>query len=106
MRVLFLQNIPSPYRVKFFSLLGNLVDLTVLYELRNASDRDDSWKAEGVEITYKEVFLNTKRIISDGGIGIDVLSYLTRDYDFIIVGTHGTPTSKLAMFYMQQAYLQ
>lgn len=101
MRVLFLQNIPSPYRVKFFSLLGNLVDLTVLYELRNASNRDDSWKAEEVEITYKEVFLNTKRIISDGGIGIDVLSYLTRDYDFIIVGTHGTPTSKLAMFYMR-----
>ena len=84
MKVLFLANIPSPYRVKFFSLLGNLVDLTVLYELHNASDRDAYWKAERVEITYKEVFLNTIRLISDGGIGLNVLSYLTRDYDCFI----------------------
>ena len=33
MRVLFLTNIPSPYRVDFFGELGKLVDLTVLYEL-------------------------------------------------------------------------
>ena len=101
MKVLFLTNIPAPYRVKFFSELGNLVDLTVLYELHNASNRDSSWKAEDVELTYKEVFLNGIQVVADGSISFDVFSYLNDEYDFIIIGTHGTPTAKLAMFYMR-----
>ena len=40
MRVLFMVNIPSPYRVDFFDELGKLCDLTVLYERKNASDRE------------------------------------------------------------------
>ena len=46
MKVLFLTNLPSPYRVKFFSELGNLCELTVLYERKSASDRDDKWKVK------------------------------------------------------------
>lgn len=94
-------NIPSPYRVKFFSQLGKLVDLTVLYELHNASNRDGSWKAEDVEPSYNEVFLKGIQVISDGSISFDVFSYLNDEYDFIVIGTHGTPTAKLAMFYMR-----
>lgn len=32
MKVLFMVNIPSPYRVDFFDELGKLCDLTVVYE--------------------------------------------------------------------------
>lgn len=101
MKILFLTNIPSPYRVEFFSKLGKRVDLTVIYELRNASNRDPSWKAICKEITYKEIYLESTRVISDGGISTKVFSYLNGDYDFIIVGTHGTPTAKLAILYMR-----
>lgn len=101
MKILFLTNIPSPYRVKFFSQLGKLVDLTVLYELHNASNRDSSWKAEDVELTYKEVFLKSIKVTADGSISFDVFSYLNDEYDFIVIGTHGTPTAKLAIFYMR-----
>lgn len=101
MKILYMTNIPSPYRVKFFSQLGKLVDLTVLYELHNASNRDGSWKAEDVEPSYNEVFLKGIQVISDGSISFDVFSYLNDEYDFIVIGTHGTPTAKLAMFYMR-----
>lgn len=101
MKILFLTNIPSPYRVEFFSKLGKRVDLTVIYELKTASNRDPSWKAICKEITYKEIYLESTRVISDGGISTKVFSYLNGDYDFIIVGTHGTPTAKLAILYMR-----
>ena len=101
MKILFLTNIPSPYRVEFFSKLGKRVDLTVIYELKTASDRDSSWSVIGTEITYKEIYLESTRVISDGGISTKVFSYLNGDYDFIIVGTHGTPTAKLAILYMR-----
>lgn len=100
MKVLFLTNIPSPYRVEFFSLLGKQCDLTVIYELKYATNRDKKWKVD-VKKTYKEIFLNAKRILADGGFSFNVLKYLNKKYDFIIVGTHGTPIAKLAMIYMR-----
>lgn len=100
MKILFLTNIPSPYRVEFFSLLGEKCDLTVIYELKYATNRDKNWKTD-VKKTYKEIFLDAKRIISDGGFSFQILKYLNKEYDFIIVGTHGTPIAKLAMIYMR-----
>ena len=100
MKVLFLTNIPAPYRVEFFSLLGEKCNLTVIYELEYATNRDKNWKVD-VKKTYKEIFLNAKRVLADGGFSFKVLKYLTKEYDFIIVGTHGTPIAKLAMIYMR-----
>lgn len=100
MKVLFLTNIPAPYRVEFFDELGKYCDLTVLYELKAASDRDASWRAGG-KGHFRAVYLSTLQTISDGGISLQVLSYLKRSYDVIVVGTHGTPTAKLAMLYMR-----
>ena len=41
-KVLFIVNIPSPYRVSFFNELGKYCDLTVLFEKR-ASDDANEW---------------------------------------------------------------
>ena len=43
-KVLFVTNIPSPYRVDFFNLLGLYCDLTVFFETNSSTERDDSWK--------------------------------------------------------------
>lgn len=102
MRVLFLTNIPAPYRVEFFEQLGKKCDLTVLYELHNATNRNAKW-GDGSEhtLTYREVFLHCYRTIYDGGIAPNVFGFLSGEYDIIIVGTHGTPTAKMAMLYMR-----
>jgi len=42
-KVLYLANIPSPYRVDFFNELGQQIDLTVIFERETASDRDENW---------------------------------------------------------------
>ena len=50
LKILFLVNIPSPYRNDFFNELGKKCDLTVLFEKRIADDR--KWQFEQ-SINYK-----------------------------------------------------
>ena len=54
MKVLFLTNIPSPYRVDFFNELGKLCELTVLFEREKATDRE--WDSNN-NINYEAIYL-------------------------------------------------
>ena len=45
-RVLFLANVPSPYRVAFFDEMSRLCQLTVLYQLHASAERDKKWTAQ------------------------------------------------------------
>ena len=46
LRVLITTNIPAPYMIGYLSELGKKTDLTVLFEVRRAKDRDASWYGE------------------------------------------------------------
>ena len=59
MKVLFVTNLPSPYRVDFFNELGKKVDLTVCYERRNSSERDEKW-VNNSHRSYKEKYIISK----------------------------------------------
>ena len=67
LKVLYLTNIPSPYRVDFFNELGKQCDLTVLYERKAATDRDSSWSGDGAT-TFTEVFLPGIRTKADAAL--------------------------------------
>jgi hypothetical protein len=43
MKLLFITNVPSPYRVNFFNELGKLCGLTVLFQKKTSDTRDKSW---------------------------------------------------------------
>ncbi|MBE3128421.1 MAG: hypothetical protein IMZ60_01950, partial [Actinobacteria bacterium] len=60
LKVLFITNIPSPYRVDFFNELGKICDLTVLFERQNASDRETTWLSNK-RINFKEEYLKGKK---------------------------------------------
>ena len=93
MKVLILTNVPSPYRVWFFSELGLLCDLTVLYESAVAGPgRNRLWRGESNH-SYREIVLEGRR---------DVLQHLSREYDCIIIGQYSTPTARLAISYMRR----
>ncbi|MDD4566101.1 MAG: glycosyltransferase family 4 protein [Eubacteriales bacterium] len=101
MRVLYLTNVPSPYRIDFFNEMGKSCDLTVIYERASASDRDPGWTGSN-EGTYKEIFLKGVGIRNDDAFSFEIIKYLSRrKFDFIIVGGYATPTAMLAILWMR-----
>ena len=102
MNVLYVTNLPAPYRVDFFNELGKQVNLTVLYERKTASDRDIRWKGESAQ-TFREVFLNGARVGAASGASHKVLSYIKdTSYDIRIMGGYASPTAMLAIRYMKR----
>lgn len=100
MKVLWLANIPSPYSVDFFNELGKLCDLTVLFELKAAKDRDSSWMTFNFQ-TFYGVFLKGIQYADDKALCPGVITYLDNKYDMIVASTMPTLTGMMAIFYMQ-----
>ncbi len=97
MKVLFLTNIPSPYRVDFFNELGKRIELTVLFERKHANGREESWLSKKNN-NYKAVFLRGISIRSDSALCFSVLKWIKKNkFDLIVVGGYGTLTGILAI---------
>ncbi len=101
MKVLFLTNVPSPYRVEFFNELGKYCELTVLFEKNTSEERDASWSNYTFE-NFKGIFLKGKSYKTDGAICFGVLKYLKRRaFDHIVVTNFSSPTGMLAIEFMR-----
>lgn len=100
MRILWLTNIPSPYRVKFFNELGKRCDLTVLFERYVSSERDDSWRNFNAE-NFLPVFMSGKSVGVAEAFCPSVIKYLNKSYDHIVVTNFSDPTGILAVIMLK-----
>lgn len=100
MKVLWLTNLPSPYRVAFFNELGKLCDLTVLFERQSSDERNDSWKNYEFN-NFKSVFLKGINAGPSTALCLEVVKYLSKNYNRIIVHDFSTPTGILAINYLK-----
>lgn len=99
MKVLFLTNVPSPYRVEFFNQLGRECDLTVLYQKGVSSERDRKWKGV-IGNHYKSVFMKGKSTGVDNAFCPEVIGYLKdKSFDVRIICGIASPTEMLAITY-------
>ena len=103
MKVLYITNAPSPYRVDLFEELGKLCDLDVTFELLPSEivHRDASW----YHTDYKNfhVIQLKKTKICSRYICLDIVNVIKNNsYDIIVVGVYSTLTSILAMTYMKR----
>ena len=100
--VLFLTNYPSPYRVHFFDELGKYMDVTVLYSDRveDMKHRNADWFEEG-EHGFRAVRLTPKVRVGRRYLCFDVLPWLKKQYDAIVVCGYSSPTAVLAMAYLR-----
>lgn len=92
MRILWITNIPSPYRVDFFNELGKQCDLTVVCETRGEADRDTSWlnfDAANFALSF----------ISEGA---DLKSFLSGGYDINILTNYYTGVGMKAIAYLKR----
>lgn len=99
-KVLFVVNIPSPYRIDFFNELGRYCDLTVAFEGMTASDRDIKWKGAAAK-SFHAVYLNGIRITSERFFCPNVIHLLRKKWDRIFLGGYSTPTLMLAIEYLR-----
>lgn len=100
MKVLFLTNIPSPYRVDFFNELGKSCQLRVLFERGQSDERDESWTDYQFR-NFEGIVLNGRKTAVDGAFSMKVISYLKEQYDWIVVCNAMSPTGLLATLYMR-----
>lgn len=100
-RILFLTNFPSPYRVHFFDELGKYMDVTVLYSERveDIRDRDAKWFEDG-QGGFHPVQLKGFHLGQESLCG-DVIAWLKKPYDAILIGGYSSPTAMLAMAYLR-----
>ncbi|MGC9796910.1 hypothetical protein MNL76_07620 [Fervidobacterium riparium] len=100
MKVLFITNVPSPYRVDFFEELGKNVDLTVVFERTHAKDREKIWHKLNFK-NFKAYFLNGIRAGVDSSLSFKILKFINQDFDIIVLGGYSTPTSILSELYLR-----
>lgn len=101
LKVLYLVNIPSPYRVAYFNELGKLCNLTVLFERKSSEEREETWHDYNFE-NFKGVFLKGINYKKNQAISVEFLKYINKkDYDHIIVGGYATPTGALLINYLK-----
>lgn len=97
MNILWITNIPSPYRVDFFNELGKYCKLTVIFEKKTSTERDDSWKNYSVN-TFKAIFLSGRSVGVAEAFCLDIVKYLKKNiYDYIFVTNFSDPTGILAI---------
>lgn len=100
MKILFLTNIPSPYRVDFFNELGKQWDLTVVFEGKTATDRNENWKNKD-NFKFNTIFLKGIRIKADQFLCLNVIKVLKKKWDKIVICGYSSPTTMLAIQYLK-----
>ena len=101
MKVLYLTNIPSPYRVAYFNELGKKCDLTVIFEKDSSTERDESWKKYVFE-EFRGIILTGISVRTDAAFCPNIISYLRRNqYDHIIITNIASPTGILAVAWLK-----
>ncbi|MGU8826012.1 glycosyltransferase family 4 protein [Clostridium perfringens] len=100
MKITFLSNIPSPYRIDFFNELGKYISLKVIFEAERNYDLNKKW--------YKDIFDNfeciflKKGAIEEKKINWKILKYLNkRNQDLIVVTNYSYFTELLALLYIK-----
>lgn len=96
-KVTFVTNIPSPYRLEFFDQLGQLVDLTVIFEAERNYALNEKWYTDKIR-TFKAIFLK-KGAIEERKINWKILKYISRKQDVLIFTNYSCFTEMAALLW-------
>ena len=98
--LLFITNIPSPYRVSFFNEFGKYVNLTVVFEKDRSEERDKSWENYRFE-NFTGIIMRGMRVSKNTALCTEVCQHIIlKKWDHIVVCDFSTPTGMLAMEFM------
>lgn len=105
-KLLYITNIPTPYKDLYFRELAREYDLTVLYERASAGNRDKSWKFTDRNLGYTEIVLPSMKWGQELGVAFGVLKYLKNIEGGVLVGGYGSPTAIIAALYLKRKHIK
>lgn len=99
MKINFLTNIPSPYRVNFFNLLAKETDLKVIYERISSIKRNQDWFSSKIDHNY--ILLRGIPIGKESVISISLLRFLRTKYpiEAFVVGGYSTASGIISLVF-------
>ncbi|MGN8800408.1 glycosyltransferase family 4 protein [Candidatus Merdisoma sp. HCP28S3_D10] len=100
MKIMFLTNIPAPYTIDFFELIGKKCELTVVFERSRAKDRENSWLKREYK-NFKGIFLRGLSVSNDMAFCPQVIGQLRKESDMYILGNYSSPTGILALLFLK-----
>ena len=102
-KVLFLTNYPSPYRVAFFDMLGHEMDTTVLYadRIEKKTHRSADWFVSGQGNCHSVQLQKRVATFGTHDLCVDVIDWLKKPWDAIVLCGYSSPTVILAMAYLR-----
>ena len=99
-KVLFITNIPAPYRIDFFNELGKLVDLTVIFEAKTTPRTTFNYNLDSI-VHFRAIFLSDGDI-QERTINHNILPFLRRGaYDHVVVTSYGYATEAFAILMLK-----
>lgn len=99
-KVLYITNIEVPYRIEFFNQLSKKCDLTVLYERKKSSNREEKW-TRSIKASFKKEYLSGIKIRNEYSFDLKIFKYLFDKYDVIIIGCYNSLIQMLAILVMR-----
>lgn len=102
MKILYLTNLPSPYRVEFFNELVRCgIDLTVLFQRCNAQNRDKKWQSEE-RFLFKGIYLKNLKVGDENSLSFDAIKYIRKlDFDSLVIDGYSTITAMICIEYLR-----
>ena len=101
MKVLYITNIPSPYKVDFYNELGKYCELTALFETDASTERSEEWKKYCFD-TFEGIILKGRRMSADTAFCPEIVKHLQKGlYDIVVLTVLASPTALLAAYTLQ-----
>lgn len=102
MKVLFLNNIPVPYRIDFFNELGRYCDLTVLMETDHVPHLNNNWLKSHTIKNFNYMVLPSLFSGKEVRINYTLFQNLKKNkYDIIVIGGYSSITQMAAILYLK-----
>ena len=98
MKVYYLTNAPTPYKIAFWEELGKYCELIVLLEVDHSNERDNSWKSDKRE-HYQEIIMPHLFRRSAGAFCPSVTRYLKKQDGIVVINGYNTLTGIFSILY-------